>query len=615
LYSKKYSVSLNRKIVSIYISLAIGIYALYKAYILHWVCDDAFISFRYAKNLNDGLGLVYNAGEFVEGFTNFLWTLFISVGMFFQLDPIHVSTGLGLFFYLLSLFFLYKTGNTIFKIRAGEHFKSFYFPVAFIGYALHSHGQIFATGGLETTFFGFLLLAGSVFILLSDRGLHVLIGLFLLVLSIMTRPDGALFYIFATLYVLLFKYRNLEYRTYFINQFVLQLPFLFIFLPYWFWRYTYYGWFFPNTFYAKSGMESYLEQGIKYTYLYFSSYYILVLPFLLVLFWFLRITRVSSKLRYLALVLFSRRYKMRRRKLRLRKRNLYRIKPSFSLKRMISGQSRIDHFYIRVFLLLFLPSFLYILYLTKIGGDFMFARLLIPITPLLYLTTELFLFRMKFPRVRNVLSLMVVICTLFYNNPYKGSQYPIVDNITNESDVYKLKSVYELKLSLLPFTKIFEELEVSIAFGGSQAMIAFYLNPRIAIESVTGLTDEFIAHQTIYERGKVGHEKAAPIDYLLKRNINIHFFPTNEIPKTDYNWIRLKNVPGEFRILRYDAILFSELKKTGKFEFVNFESYLDRYISEIDRNSPAQIQKDYKHFYKYYFEINQDDVRERYFLE
>ena len=37
--------------------------------------DDAFISFRYAWNLVAGNGLVYNAGERVEGFSNPLWTL------------------------------------------------------------------------------------------------------------------------------------------------------------------------------------------------------------------------------------------------------------------------------------------------------------------------------------------------------------------------------------------------------------------------------------------------------------------------------------------------------------------------------------------------------------
>ena len=36
-----------------------------------FVCDDAFISFRYARHLSDGLGLVWNPGERVEGYSNF----------------------------------------------------------------------------------------------------------------------------------------------------------------------------------------------------------------------------------------------------------------------------------------------------------------------------------------------------------------------------------------------------------------------------------------------------------------------------------------------------------------------------------------------------------------
>ena len=43
----------------------------------NWVCDDAYISFRYSKNLADGHGLRYNVGEEppVEGYSNLLWVL------------------------------------------------------------------------------------------------------------------------------------------------------------------------------------------------------------------------------------------------------------------------------------------------------------------------------------------------------------------------------------------------------------------------------------------------------------------------------------------------------------------------------------------------------------
>src|SRR5512144_1358529 len=41
----------------------------------YWLCDDAYISFRYVRNFVEGRGLVFNAGERVEGYTNFLWVL------------------------------------------------------------------------------------------------------------------------------------------------------------------------------------------------------------------------------------------------------------------------------------------------------------------------------------------------------------------------------------------------------------------------------------------------------------------------------------------------------------------------------------------------------------
>ena len=43
---------------------------------LSWfLTDDAFISFRYVRNLLEGHGLVFNPGEYVEGYSNFLWVL------------------------------------------------------------------------------------------------------------------------------------------------------------------------------------------------------------------------------------------------------------------------------------------------------------------------------------------------------------------------------------------------------------------------------------------------------------------------------------------------------------------------------------------------------------
>jgi len=43
-----------------------------------FLCDDAFICFRYARNLIEGHGLVWNRGERVEGYTQLAWVLEIA---------------------------------------------------------------------------------------------------------------------------------------------------------------------------------------------------------------------------------------------------------------------------------------------------------------------------------------------------------------------------------------------------------------------------------------------------------------------------------------------------------------------------------------------------------
>lgn len=52
-----------------------GLWLGYRGYFL----DDAFITFRYARNLAAGLGPVFNVGEPVEGYTTFAWMLVCSI--------------------------------------------------------------------------------------------------------------------------------------------------------------------------------------------------------------------------------------------------------------------------------------------------------------------------------------------------------------------------------------------------------------------------------------------------------------------------------------------------------------------------------------------------------
>jgi len=75
------------------------------AVVNHSIIDDAYISFRYSENFVEGNGLVFNEGEYVEGYSNFLWVLIMSFFMFFGISPILISKILGIFFFASSILF------------------------------------------------------------------------------------------------------------------------------------------------------------------------------------------------------------------------------------------------------------------------------------------------------------------------------------------------------------------------------------------------------------------------------------------------------------------------------------------------------------------------------
>ncbi|MBU1598783.1 hypothetical protein KKG61_01545 [bacterium] len=83
----------------------------------HWVDDDAFISFRYAENWANGKGLVYNEGERVEGYTNFLRTLIIDLFIKVGVSPLWSSLIISLILSLLTVFFLFKLSYATSKTK------------------------------------------------------------------------------------------------------------------------------------------------------------------------------------------------------------------------------------------------------------------------------------------------------------------------------------------------------------------------------------------------------------------------------------------------------------------------------------------------------------------
>jgi hypothetical protein len=67
-----------------------------------WIIDDAYVYFRYVDNLViHRQGLVWNVGEYVEGFSSPLWTLLLSLLRLFHLNYWIIILIVGLLSYFI----------------------------------------------------------------------------------------------------------------------------------------------------------------------------------------------------------------------------------------------------------------------------------------------------------------------------------------------------------------------------------------------------------------------------------------------------------------------------------------------------------------------------------
>ncbi len=147
----------------------------------HLTFEDSLISFRYAENLADGLGFVYNEGERVLGTTSPLWTILLALPRMAGLDDTFaIAKILGIVFDLLTIMVL--TGT--FRVRDNTRF-SLIWAALFVS----SSGIVPITiSGMETS----LLLFSMA---LAIRGLKRKSPLFAIGLAttILTRSDGMIF--------------------------------------------------------------------------------------------------------------------------------------------------------------------------------------------------------------------------------------------------------------------------------------------------------------------------------------------------------------------------------------------------------------------------------------
>lgn len=204
-----------------------------------FVIDDTFISFRYVDQWVHGNGLVYNIGERVEGYSNFLWVVVLAPFARAGIDLLLAAKVLGALCSLLTVVVVWWT------VRR--------WPLFWIAPLLLVASGPFATwsvGGLETPLFVLLLTAALVLFLREEAQERGWLSGVCFGLLALTRPEGGLFTLVA---VAVRGWRLAQHKAWPERRDWARAAAVgAIVLPYLAWRLSYYGYPLPNTVYAKA---------------------------------------------------------------------------------------------------------------------------------------------------------------------------------------------------------------------------------------------------------------------------------------------------------------------------------------------------------------------------
>ncbi len=523
-----------------------------------WVGDDIYITFRYCDNVLAGHGPVYNPGERSEGYTHFLWFVLLTIGRALHVEPHLLGKYLPLPFFAGALVLLLRVSARLFPGRGGLAG----IPVAALAWAAHEDARLYASSGLESSLYVFSLLLGFVFLCTSEhRRRHGLAG-WAFAVATLVRPDGMLYTGFAALYVL--------WRAGWRSRAVLEfaLPWLALVLPLFVFRLAYYGYPFPNPYYAKSGAAANWPQGWAYLRTYFGAYLLLLAAPLAVWPLLRELRRRDADAAYLraaAPPLF------------------------FGLAAAAAN----------------------ILYVTRMGGDFMFARFYLPATPFLLLAIEALVQRLP-QRVWRLAATVVIVGLVLYGGVRKQAWFSDkrhVKSIVDEPQYYPDNRLDDIRAMGAALARCIAATHAVIMVQGGQAALAYYGKFPVAIERY-GLTDVHIAHSpTPPFRGRPGHEKLADAAYIYARGVNlrIHYGQPRSMPQYVQLGVPWANGYVYGDLVVYDRQLMEQLKSCRGIRFLDFPLWLRHdYLPRLPTLLPERVARDYNDFQRFYFEHNPD---------
>lgn len=545
--------------------------------------DDAFISFRYARNFAEGHGLVFNPGERVEGYTNFLWTVLIGIGV--RLGG--AAEYLGLWGAILAFAANVWVVHLLARALSSRTHAEVTLPIAAWLVALQYSMNSFGTTGLETGFTSLLVNLG-VLSLVRMRGPRDALwaGLFL-ILSVLSRPDHAVFYAVGAWVVVSHCWASTAAagaspgipariralateRSVRAHALCYAAPFV-LYLAHQGFRLAYYGDFFPNTYYAKSASQPYYSQGLTYAaFFYLGSHLWLLLPTLVA--WAILRARSAPERRF----------------------------KQFAIAAML----------------------LYDFYVVRVGGDFMYGRFFVSVVPLLLLAAVSLPERLLASprggtRVLGAIAMMAACTTAAARSPIPPGA--VRSYVVDERTYYPLSQLSPPIVDHRNFRagKLLGRLRRAgwsprVATSGV-GMLGYY--SQLEVIDLVGLVDVHVAHQPLERRGRPGHEKWADEAYIRKRAP--HFVRGPYMPERYRKHCRIAFEGSLSRsrwfIFRYDRALMAAIRELEPgVRFDDFERYLDRYIrTDAKRRDDHNLRKDIGFFREYYFDLNDDPGRLR----
>lgn len=228
--------------------------------------DDAFITFRYVKNVVLGRGLVYNPNSYIEGYSNPLLVFILIPFAFLGLDIIIVAKLIG-FSSLIGIICLVV--STLKKLEIPK----IWLAVSILIIAANWNLIYYSTSGLETLLFTFLLLLSAYIFINKNCSLSIPLSILLVLLSI-TRPEGFI-YIFTFVIMAFLQARRSQIKFLRNRTIIFFIIVISLIMSFFIFRYFYFGKILPQSFHVKvelkleSGWKQYLTGGFDRLLLFF----------------------------------------------------------------------------------------------------------------------------------------------------------------------------------------------------------------------------------------------------------------------------------------------------------------------------------------------------------